>query len=97
MSWRKMAVILGVLLLSASASLAWDAKSPPPRAPDRDPSGAMWLSIIHPGLGEWYNAGWGGWGNCNRKKFWLGFIPGYGCPGYLQIRSAIDAKRGKTW
>jgi hypothetical protein len=30
------------------------------------------------------------------KKFWLGFIPGYGWPGYLQVKSAIDASQCKT-
>jgi hypothetical protein len=97
MSWRKLAVAVGLILLFAGSSFAWDQKNPPPLAKDRDPVGAMFLSIAHPALGEWYNAGWGGWKNCNERKFWLGFIPFYGCPGYLQVRSAIDAKRGATW
>jgi hypothetical protein len=37
----------------------------------------------------------GGWGgfftNAPQKKFWLGFIPIDGWPGYLQVKSAIDA------
>jgi hypothetical protein len=58
---------------------------------------AMWLSIAHPGLGEWYLKGWGNFGErCPQNKFWLGFIPGYGWPGYLQVKSAIDAKHGRT-
>ena len=58
---------------------------------------AMWLSIGHPGLGEYYNAGWGSfWEQCPPKKFWLGFIPGFGWPGYLQVLSAIDAYHGRT-
>ena len=58
---------------------------------------AAWLSVGHPGLGEWYNAGWGGFfDNCPQKKFWLGFIPLYGWPGYLQVLSAIDAYHGRT-
>ena len=57
---------------------------------------AMWLSIAHPGLGEWYLSGWGHFVNCPQKKFWLGFIPLYGWPGYLQVKSAIDARNGET-
>lgn len=58
---------------------------------------AAWLSVAHPGLGEYYNAGWGGFfDNCPQKKFWLGFIPLYGWPGYLQVLSAIDAYHGRT-
>lgn len=58
---------------------------------------AMWLSIAHPGLGEWYLNGWGNFGNnCPQNKFWLGFVPFYGWPGYLQVKSAIDAKHGRT-
>jgi hypothetical protein len=58
---------------------------------------AAWLSVAHPGLGEWYNRGWGDFfENCPQKKFWLGIIPIYGWPGYLQVRSAIDAYHGCT-
>ena len=58
---------------------------------------AAWLSVAHPGLGEYYNAGWGDFfENCPQKKFWLGFIPIYGWPGYLQILSAQDAYHGRT-
>ena len=52
---------------------------------------AMWYSILHPGLGEWYLRDWGSFDNAPQKKFWLGFIPLYGWPGYLQIKSAIDS------
>jgi len=97
MSWRRMALAMVLVSLFAGTSLAWDEKNPPPLAKDRDPIGAMFLSIAHPGLGEWYNAGWGGWANCNQHLFWMGFIPFYGCPGYLEVRSAINAKRGATW
>jgi len=62
----------------------------------RSPLAAMWLSAAHPGLGEWYLNGWGHFENCPQKKFWLGFIPLYGWPGYLQVKSAIDAKNGQT-
>jgi hypothetical protein len=58
---------------------------------------AMWLSIAHPGLGEYYNRGWGFFfDNCPQKKFWLGLIPIYGWPGYLQVLSAVDAYHGRT-
>ena len=97
MSWSKVALLLCVILLAAGASFAWDDNNPPPKAENREPIMAMGFSIFHPGLGEWYNAGWGGWQNCNTRKFWLGFIPFYGCPGYLQIKSAKNARRGGTW
>ncbi len=58
---------------------------------------ATWLSIAHPGLGEWYLKRWGPFfDNAPQKKFWLGFIPFYGWPGYLQIKSAIDANHCRT-
>lgn len=57
---------------------------------------AMWLSIAHPGLGEWYLKGYGSFERCPQKKFWLGLIPIYGWPGYLQVKSAIDARHGRT-
>jgi hypothetical protein len=57
---------------------------------------AAWLSVAHPGLGEYYNAGWGDFfERCPQKKFWLGLIPLYGWPGYLQVLSAIDAYHGR--
>jgi hypothetical protein len=56
---------------------------------------AMWLSIAHPGLGEGRNAG-GGWARIPKRKFWLGMIPGFGWPGYLQVVSARDAKNCRT-
>ena len=63
----------------------------------RSKNGAMWLSIAHPGVGEWYLNGWGSFSqNAPPKKFWLGFIPFYGWPGYLQVISAIDAKNCRT-
>jgi len=58
---------------------------------------AAWLSVGHPGLGEYYNRGWGDFfENCPQRKFWLGLIPLYGWPGYLQVLSAIDAYHGRT-
>jgi len=97
MTWPKIAVAVCMVVFLAGSSFAWDAKNRPPLAKNRNPEAAMWLSIAHPGLGEWYNAGWGGWGNCNQRTFWMGLIPGYGWPGYLQVKSAINAKRNGTW
>ena len=63
----------------------------------RSPEAATWLSVAHPGLGEWYLKDWGPfWDNAPQKKFWLGFIPFYGWPGYLQVKSAMDANRCET-
>ena len=57
---------------------------------------AMWYSILHPGLGEYYLKDWGPFPNAPQKKFWLGFIPFYGWPGYLQYKSAKDASNCLT-
>ena len=55
----------------------------------------MWASIGHPGLGEMINAHQG-WNGVPKRKFWLGFIPFFGWPGYLQVVSAIDASKCRT-
>jgi len=82
--------MLGILLVTLAVPQAgWAAEQ-------RSTNAAMWLSIAHPGLGEWYLKGWGGFEKCPPKKFWLGMIPLYGWPGYLQVKSAIDAKNGRT-
>jgi hypothetical protein len=75
--------------------------SRPVMAETRCPNGrskqaAMWLSIAHPGLGEYFLKGWGSWSRMPQKKFWLGFIPLYGWPGYLQVKSADDAFNCRT-
>ena len=62
----------------------------------RGAQSAMWFSILHPGLGEYYLKGWGPFPNAPQRKFWLGFIPFYGWPGYLQIKSATDASNCLT-
>ena len=62
----------------------------------RGAQSAMWFSIAHPGIGEYYLKGWGPFPNMPQKKFWLGFIPFYGWPGYLQVKSAIDAANCRT-
>jgi len=62
----------------------------------RSRQAAMWFSIAHPGLGEYYLKGWGAFSKAPQKKFWLGFIPLYGWPGYLQVKSADDAYHCRT-
>jgi len=91
MNWKRWsAVVLLVGVLTAVAP-------GPTFAAERSRNAAMWWSILHPGLGEWYLKGWGSFErNCPKKKFYLGFIPIYGWPGYLQIISAIDASHGRT-
>lgn len=88
---RRLLFLVSLVSLSASPASAHDRC-----ASGRSSSGAMWLSIAHPGLGEYMLNGWGPWSNVSEKKFWLGFIPGYGWPGYLQVKSAIDASQCKT-
>jgi hypothetical protein len=81
-------ITLCALLLAPTASLAAG------RCGSKSSDAAMWYSILHPGLGEWYLKDWGSFNaHAPQKKFWLGFIPFYGWPGYLQIKSARDAKR----
>jgi hypothetical protein len=81
-------VVLACCFIAAAARMA--------KADDHRNYNAMWLSIAHPGLGEWYLKGWGHFSKCPQKKFWLGLIPIYGWPGYLQVKSAIDARHGRT-
>ena len=86
------AFAVSVFALSTPAIAAGDGAQP-----GRSQTAAMWYSIAHPGLGEWYLKGWGSFDrNCPKKKFYLGFIPLYGWPGYLQVISAIDARHGRT-
>jgi hypothetical protein len=81
-------VVLAILLLATEADAVVRRRC----AHDQSPEAATWLSIAHPGLGEWYLKGWGPFfDNAPQKKFWLGFIPIYGWPGYLQVKSAIDS------
>ncbi len=81
--------MLIALLIVAAPAVAHAGR----RCPNnRNPEAATWYSIAHPGLGEYYLNGWGAFfDNAPQKKFWLGFIPLYGWPGYLQVKSAIDA------
>ena len=76
------------LLLAPTASFAADQCGG-----GKSANAAMWYSILHPGIGEWYLKDWGSFDNAPQKKFWLGFIPFYGWPGYLQVKSARDARR----
>jgi hypothetical protein len=88
---------LGALLLVLGLALCGVAHAEQKRCRgDRSRGGAMWLSLAHPGLGEYYLKGWGSWSKMPQKKFWLGFIPLYGWPGYLQVKSADDAYHCRT-
>jgi hypothetical protein len=88
MRGRWMVVLMIVLLGAPTVAMAHGRRSA---------QKAAWLSVAHPGLGEYYNAGWGDFfAHCPQKKFWLGLIPFYGWPGYLQILSAVDAYHGRT-
>ena len=90
-------VVVATLMVSLAVPAAGLAEAQKAAAQERSTNGAMWLSIAHPGLGEYYLNGWGNFGsNCPQRKFWLGMIPLYGWPGYLQVLSAIDAKNGRT-
>ena len=88
------------ILVTAIASLALLAVASPAAADrcanGKSADGAMWLSILHPGLGEYFLKDWGPWRNMPPKKFYLGFIPIFGWPGYLQVVSAIDAANCRT-
>jgi hypothetical protein len=75
--WKALAVAV-LLLLCVGALTPPEARA----AEQRSTVAAMWLSIAHPGLGERYLKGWGHFARCPQKKFWLGFIPIYGWPGY---------------
>ena len=81
-----------IALLVALASPAHAGRC----ANGRSSSAAMWLSIAHPGLGEYFLLDFGPWRVVPKKKIFLGFIPFYGWPGYLQIKSAIDAAHCQT-
>jgi hypothetical protein len=84
-----------VILALALIALAADARSEK-LCNNRSAQGAMWWSILHPGVGEWYLRGFGDFEKAPQKKFWLGFIPFYGWPGYLQVKSAIDSQKCRT-
>lgn len=83
-------------LVLAMASISTPALAADHCANGRSRQGAMWLSILHPGLGEYFLKGWGDFKKAPPKKFWLGFIPLFGWPGYLQVVSATDAMHCRT-
>lgn len=88
--WMGVALAAAVLLASAAPAAAEVC----PNGRSRD--GAMWLSILHAGVGEWFLNGWGDFEtNAPQKKFWLGWIPFYGY-GYLSYVSAVDARNCRT-
>jgi hypothetical protein len=92
---KRIHVVLLIVLLMVGTNAAMADESD--RCPNgRSKDGAMWLSIAHPGLGEYFLKGWGSFRKMPPKKFWLGFIPIYGWPGYLQVKSARDAARCRT-
>ena len=89
------ALCVSALLLAPTASFAKGGSGRCSNGKSTD--AAMWYSILHPGVGEWYINGFGSFNaNAPQKKFWLGFIPIYGWPGYLQVKSAIDANHCET-
>ncbi|HME71276.1 MAG TPA: hypothetical protein VKM54_15605 [Myxococcota bacterium] len=68
------------------------------RCADQSRDNATWLSVTHPGLGEFYLRGWGPFfERAPQKKFWLGFIPLFGWPGYLQAKSIYDVRKCRTY
>jgi hypothetical protein len=88
--------VAAVVLLVTLVAAAPEARAEKFCSGGRSAQGAMWWSILHPGVGEWYLKGWGAFHNAPQKKFWLGFIPVYGWPGYLQVKSAIDSEKCLT-
>ena len=83
-----------VLFAAAPAQAADDKKI---CKNERSPHSAMWFSLLHPGLGEYHLKGnWRAWGNMPSRKFWYGWVPIFGWPGYLQVKSAVDASRCRT-
>jgi hypothetical protein len=87
-----------LLGLCVCLSLAAEARAdaPKPCAGEFKDS-ATWLSVAHPGLGEYFLRGWGPFfEHAPQKKFWLGFIPLFGWPGYLQAKSIYDVRKCRT-
>lgn len=91
---RTITPLIAALVLLAAPAISAQEEGRCPNG--RSKNAAMWLSIAHPGLGEWYLNGWGSFDNAPQKKFWLGFIPFYGWPGYLQVKSAVDGHNCRT-
>ena len=89
---RRLAAILVALCLISAAGPSWAAGR---CGNGRSSTAAMWLSILHPGLGEWHLKGWGSFRGVPQKKFWMGFIPIFGFP-YLNVVSAVDTAHCRT-
>jgi hypothetical protein len=93
----KFLLAIGALLAAPVASQARSYNAAGSCSNGKSTDAAMWYSVLHPGVGEWYLRDWGSFNaHAPQKKFWLGFIPVYGWPGYLQVKSAIDAKHCRT-
>jgi hypothetical protein len=90
--------VLTLLGLCACVCLAGEASAEGPKpCSGQFKDGATWLSVAHPGLGEYFLRGWGPFfEHAPQKKFWLGFIPLYGWPGYLQAKSIYDVRKCRT-
>jgi hypothetical protein len=96
MSKRVFYRVFAALLFALTLFVAAPAARAEKMCDGRSAQGAMWWSILHPGVGEWYLKGFGPLRKAPQKKFWLGFIPFYGWPGYLQVKSAIDSEKCLT-
>ncbi len=98
MRWIVSCLTVALLLAAPLASQAQQRSEAARRcANGKSKQSAMWLSVAHPGLGEWYLNDWGNFNDhCPQRKFFLGFIPVYGWPGYLQVKSSIDASHCNT-
>lgn len=88
---RRLAAILVAFCVVSAAGPSWAGRC----GNGRSSTAGMWLSILHPGLGEWHLKGWGSFGRVPQKKFWMGFIPIFGFP-YLNVVSAIDTANCRT-
>lgn len=84
---------LGWLLAASALFSAVPASARTCRGGGDTTSAILW-SVAHPGLGEWYLRGSEDFlDTAPPRKFWLGFVPLFGWPGYLQVRSAIDVSQ----
>jgi hypothetical protein len=90
--------VLTFLGLFACICLSREARAAAPKPCSGEfRDSATWLSIAHPGLGEYFLRGWGPFfERAPQKKFWLGFIPVFGWPGYLQAKSIYDVRKCRT-
>jgi hypothetical protein len=88
-----MKLVTTASLVAAALGLAAPAEARTCRG-GGDTTVAILYSIAHPGLGEWYLKGSDDFlEEVPPRKFWLGFIPIFGWPGYLQAKSALDVSQ----